>query len=112
MAARLQLIDEAAPAPQQHQPRVFTAAFRARLAQSNQAERALRNLGVHVLWARLDGAAPQVRIERKRDQSIAPLLDRMGPRSFRNGQGWVEVAGTFQGVTVSWLELATVTEKS
>ena len=107
MAARLQLIGETAPAPRQHQPRVLTAALLEQLVQTNDARRALRALGLHVLWTRLDGKAPQVRIERKRDQSLVPLLDQMGPRSYRQGIGCVEVAGAFHGVTVCWVEPAT-----
>lgn len=112
MAARLQLIGDAVPAPQQHQPRVLTAALQAQLARTNDAQRALRALGLHVLWTKLDGKTPQVRIERKRDQSITPLLEQMGPRSFRPGADCIEVAGAFHGVTVSWLEPATATNKS
>lgn len=112
MAARLQLIGESAPAPQQHAPRVLTTALLAQLARTNDALRALRILGLHVLWTRLDGKAPQVRIERKRDQSLTPLLDQMGPRSFRHGVGCVEVSGEFHGVTVCWLEQVAATNKS
>ncbi len=106
MTARLQLIDMPALEHRHHAPRVFTAAFQTQLAQLNQAERALRGLDLRVLWRRLGDQGPQVRIERQKDQSLAPLLDQMGPRSFVKVLGGTLVSGAFQGVAVSWMEPA------
>jgi hypothetical protein len=89
-----------------HESRVFTASFLERLAQLTHAERELRRLGVHVIWSRLAGPKPQAHIQRDGTKSIAPLLDRMGPRSFRDSDGCKLVFGEFEGVTVSWVELS------
>lgn len=106
MSTRLQLVEASAMAIHQHAPRVLTEAFQARLAQLNQAERALRCLGFRVQWSQLEDPAPHVRVERTKEQSIASLLDQMGPRSFQKGVGYTLISGRFQGVTVSWMEPA------
>lgn len=106
MGAHLQLINPSVPPVHRHEPRVFTASFQGNLAQINHAERELRRLGLHVLRSRIDGARPQVFIQRDTQLSIAPLLDRMGPRSFREGYGCTTVSGEFEGVIVSWVEAA------
>lgn len=88
----------------EHEPRVFNEPFRERLALLNNAERELRRMGLHVVWSRLAGPKPQAHILRDGKVSIAPLMDRMGPRSFhKDGDGTV-VSGDFQGVLVSWVE--------
>lgn len=53
----------------------------------NNVERDLRRLGLHVVWSSLKGSKPQAHIRRDAAVSIAPLLDRMGPRSFREENG-------------------------
>lgn len=106
MGAHLQLINPSAHVVHHHEPRVFTPSFQGRLAQINHAERELRRLGLHVLRSRTDGEMPHVHIQRDTQVSIAPLLDRMGPRSFREGYGCTTVSGAFEGVIVSWVEAA------
>lgn len=88
----------------QGEPRVFSASFLERLAQLTHAERELRRLGLHVIWSRLAGPKPQAHIRRDATVSMAPLLDRMGPRSFRKEEGCTLVSGEFDGVIVSWVE--------
>lgn len=104
MGAHLQLINPSAHAVHQHAPRVFTPSFQERLAQINHTERELRRLGLHVLRSRTDEDMPHVCIQRDAQVSMAPLLDRMGPRSFRKGYGCTTVSGEFEGVIVSWVE--------
>lgn len=111
MGALLQLITPspvALPAMMQaatqHQPRVLTDSFRERLALLNHAERELRGMGLHVVWSRIAGPKPQAHIQRDTTRSIAPLLNRMGPRSFRDEAGCKLVSGEFEGVIVSWVE--------
>ena len=87
-----------------HESRVFTASFLERLALLNHAERELRRLGLHVVWSRLAGPKPQAHIQRDETKSLAPLLNRMGPRSFRDEAGCKLVSGEFEGVIVSWVE--------
>ena len=107
MGALLQLVS---PVPAsvlagtQGEPRVFSASFLERLAQLTHAERELRRLGLHVIWSRLAGPKPQAHIRRDATVSMAPLLDRMGPRSFRKEEGCTLVSGEFDGVIVSWVE--------
>lgn len=107
MAALLQLISPmpaSVLAGTHGEPRVFSASFLERLARLTHAERELRSLGLHVIWSRLAGPKPQAHIRRDATVSIAPLLDRMGPRSFRDEDGCKVVFGEFEGVTVSWVE--------
>lgn len=98
----LRLVQPVAPAV--HQPSVLTPSFEQRLAVLNRAIRALRDLGLRVVWTRLAGPLPQVHINRDCTQSISPLLDRMGPRSFRTDEGYTMVSGEFEGVIVTWAE--------
>lgn len=88
------------------EPRVFNAAFLERLGLLNQAERELRRLGFHVVWSRAQGDTPRAHIRRDAEVSMAPLLDRMGPRSFHSDEHGVLVRGDFKGVVLSWLEPA------
>ena len=109
MGAILQLVSQtpaAHPAftQAQYESRVFTASFLERLAVLNHAERELRCLGLHVVWSRLAGPKPQAHIQRDDTKSIAPLLNRMGPRSFRNEASCKLVSGEFEGVIVCWVE--------
>lgn len=107
MAALLQLVSPmpaSVLAGRQIEPRVFSASFLERLAQLTHAERELRRLGLHVIWSRLAGPKPQAHIRRDATVSMAPLLDRMGPRSFRKEEGCTLVSGEFDGVIVSWVE--------
>ena len=109
MGAHLQLVSpmpavHPAFMPVQRESRVFTASFLERLAQLNHAARELRRLGLHVVWTRLAGPKPQAHIQRDDSKSIAPLLNRMGPRSFRDEAGCKLVSGEFEGVIVSWVE--------
>ena len=94
------------PQPQRQAPeaKVFTPDFRARLAMLTHAERELRGMGLQVLWSSLGGTAPQAHIRRDTKVSIAGLLDRMGPRSFRPEDGYTMASGDFLGVIVSWCE--------
>ncbi|MRD73309.1 hypothetical protein HCX48_00415 [Rhodocyclus tenuis] len=93
-----------AAAAQRTAPRVFTAPFQARLAILNAATRELRQMGFHIVWSRLAGPMPQARIRRSASVSVAPLLDRMGPRSFLNEEGATVVSGEFEGILLSWAE--------
>lgn len=109
MGAILQLVGQTAAAhpafmQTQHESRVFTTSFLERLALLNHAERELRRLGLHVVWSRLAGPKPQAHIQRDETKSIASLLNRMGPRSFRDEAGCKLVSGEFEGVIVSWVE--------
>ena len=107
MAALLELVSPmpaSIPVGMQCEPRVFSASFLERLAQLTHAERELRRLGLHVIWSRLAGPKPQAHIRREATVSIAPLLNRMGPRSFRKEEGCTLVSGEFDGVVVSWVE--------
>ncbi len=94
----------AVTAPQQSAPRVFTASFQERLAVLNAADRELRRLGFHIVWSRLAGPVPQAHIRRDASVSVAPLLNRMGPRSFRTEGGCTVVSGEFEGIVLSWAE--------
>ena len=110
MGASLQLVASMPVAPMAvrqeaiREPRVFCASFLERLALMNNVERELRRLGLHVVWCSLKGSKPQAHIRRDAAVSIAPLLDRMGPRSFREENGCKLVSGEFEGVIVSWVE--------
>ena len=84
--------------------KVFTADVRSRLAMLTRAERELRSLGLHVLWCRVTGPTPQGHFQRDAKVSIAGLLGRMGPRSFRKGEGCTVISAEFHGVIVSWCE--------
>ncbi|MGQ0708734.1 MAG: hypothetical protein ACT4NV_03190 [Rhodoferax sp.] len=108
MGVHLQLVPPAVTTlviqPDAPQPRVFTPPVLERLAQLNHAERALRTLGLQVVWSKLAGPKPQVHIHRDGVKSLAPLLDRMGPRSFHKEGGCTVVSGEYLGVIVSWAE--------
>ncbi len=96
----------AAPAalPKPSAPRVLTASFQERLAVLNAADRELRRLGFHIVWSRLAGPVPQAHIRRDAAVSVAPLFNRMGPRSFRTEGGCTVVSGEFEGIVLSWAE--------
>lgn len=89
---------------QQYAPRVFTTSFQERLALLNAADRELRRLGFHIVWSRLAGPMPHAHIRRDAVVSVAPLLNRMGPRSFRKEDGCLVVSGEFEGILLSWAE--------
>ncbi|MGQ0711011.1 MAG: hypothetical protein ACT4NV_14840 [Rhodoferax sp.] len=111
MGAHLQLVSPSVTTlviqPDAPQPRVFTPPVLERLAQLTHAERELRALGLQVVWSKLAGPRPQVHIHRDGVKSLAPLLDRMGPRSFHKEGGCTVVSGDFEGVILSWLEAQT-----
>ena len=100
----MNLVTHIRPAANTHQPRVLTGDFQERLAAITQAERDLRKMGLHAVWTRLVGPKPGIHIQRNHAVSIAPLLDQMGPRSFRQEDGCTVVFGEFKGVIVSWAE--------
>jgi len=109
MAAHLQLIQKsvvpAASVSHGHQePAVLTPSCIDRLATLNTATRELRSLGLHIVWSKLAGPLPQEHIRRDDGVSLAPLLDRMGPRSFRPDGHCTVISGEFMGVLVSWVE--------
>lgn len=106
MEARLQLVRNEVS---RHESRVFTASVLERLAQLNHAERALRGMGLRVLQVSWGESRPVIRIERSATTSIAPLLDRMGMRSFKPNEGATDVWGEFEGVTVCWRESSPAT---
>ena len=85
-------------------PLVLTASFRERMAILNAAARELRRLGFHIVWSGVSGPVPQAHIRRDVSVSVAPLLDRMGPRSFRTEDGCTVVSGKFEGIILSWAE--------
>ena len=87
-------------------PHVMTDEFKERLAVINHAIRELRNMNLHVVWSRIAGPRPQVHIRCDADVSLAPLLDRMEPRSFRQVENNKVVSGVFEGVGISWIEPA------
>jgi hypothetical protein len=100
----LYVVPNDAPPPSTLAPAVLTPSMQERLASINAATRALRELGLHVIWSKLAGPIPQAHIRRDGAVSMAPLMDRMGPRSFRHEGGCTVVSGEFMGVLVSWLE--------
>jgi hypothetical protein len=109
MAALLQLVSTEPALPPAilaapHEPRVFSASFQERLAQLNRAERALRAMGLRVVWSSLTGTMPHAHIQRDANVSLAGLLERLGPRTFREEDTGKLVSGEFEGVTVSWRE--------
>ncbi len=107
MGAFLQLVTHDAPVTAitvQHEPQVFTPSFQERLSVLNAADRELRRLGFHIVWSRLAGPVPQAHIRRDASVSVAPLLNRMGPRSFRTDGGCTVVSGEFEGIVLSWAE--------
>lgn len=104
MEAHLQLV-RTEEMPRSHESRVFTATVLERLAQLNHAERELRSMGLRVVQVSWGESRPVVRIERDATKSIAPLLDRMGARSFRPDGDATEVWGVLDGITVCWREL-------
>ena len=55
------------PLPPEHTPRVITPQFVATLGVINNATRALREMGLHVIWSRHQGEMPQVHIRRDHD---------------------------------------------
>lgn len=92
------------PAPPAHAPRVLDESFQIRIAALTKVERKLREMGHRVVWTKLAGPKPQAHILRDSAISIAPLFDKMGPRSFAKRDGCVIVAGDLDGVIVSWTE--------
>jgi hypothetical protein len=92
------------PAQRQPAPAVLTDAFQRRLAALNTATRELREMGLTVVWSKLAGPMPQAHIRRDDGVSLSPLMDRMGPRSFRDDGACLVVSGEFCGVIVSWVE--------
>lgn len=104
--AALQLVSPAPlpPMPMHHEPRVFSPSFVERLGRLNEAERQLRQMGLQVVWTRIAGPLPQAHILRDAAVSLAKLMDRMGPRSYRNENGGLVVSGEFMGCIVSWVE--------
>ncbi|WP_306602515.1 hypothetical protein [Azonexus sp.] len=98
----LQLVVPAAPLTSA--PAVLTPAFQDRLASLNAATRELRGMGLAVVWSKLAGPVPQAHIRRHDAMSLSPLLDRMGPRSFRPDGACVVVSGLFMGIQLSWVE--------
>ena len=109
MPALLQLVNATPSVPQMlsplhHEPRVFSASFQERLAQLNRAERELRAMGLRVVWSSFSGQKPHTHFQRDANISIASLLERMGPRTFRDEDGCKLVSGEFEGVIVSWVE--------
>ncbi len=100
----LRLVPPVAALAPQHAPAVLTPAFSDRLATLNAATRELRDLGLHVVWSKLTGPLPQAHIRRDEGVSLAPLLDRRGPRRFRPDGPCTVVSGEVLGVLVSWIE--------
>ncbi|MEG1971147.1 MAG: hypothetical protein RR101_13635 [Burkholderiaceae bacterium] len=93
-----------APAPANHTPRVLNPELVERLATLTKAERELRAMGIEIEHSMLTIGRPEIGIRRRPGQSLAALLDRMGPRDYRQAIHQVEVRGAFMDCTVSWME--------
>lgn len=108
MNSALRLVAPTVPGRMPHPPRVMTESFKQQLATLNHATRELRELGLHVVWSRLNGDKPRAHIRRDATVSITPLLDRMGPRTYSRDDetNCTVVCGVFKGVQVSWIESA------
>lgn len=88
--------------------RVLNDSFIGRLALMNNAARALRAMGYRVIrqeHSPARGNRPEMQIERNRQTSIGPLLDRSKNREWRNVGNKKRGYAEFFGVTVCWEEL-------
>lgn len=86
------------------EPKVLTQQACEQLATLTSAERAIRAMGYSIEHSMLTAKRPQIQIKRVPGKSLVPLLDRMGPRSFRQASDHTLVSGQFEGVDVMWLE--------
>lgn len=93
-----------AAGPASHPPRVFNPEVCERLATLTAAERELRAMGIDIDYSMLTIGRPEIGIRRRPGKSLAPLLDKMGPRVYRQRNEGTEARGEFMGCTVSWME--------
>lgn len=112
-ATPLRLIHAVHPLPTERAPvpSVLCQRTVARLATLNTAVRRLRELGVRIVAAQVDGDwpaddEPLVRIERDPQQSFAAFLDEAGPRVWAqlHGTQVTQASALFHGVMVVWEE--------
>ena len=107
MGAVLKIVQPPAVVAQESASRVLNAGLVDRLGAMNAAVRSLRDMGYRVIAQTLfpvRGGNPEVLIDRDRQASIGPLLDRSRGRQWRN-QGGKKCGFTeFHGVTVTWEE--------
>lgn len=84
--------------------RVLTEGICNRPSPLNCARRELRAMGLRIVSVTWVDPCPLVQIERDRNVSLTPLLNRMGPRSFRHAGEYTRVTGEFVGVMLCWYE--------
>ena len=107
MGALLKIVQAPTVMHQETTCRVLNAGLVDRLGAMNAAVRTLRDMGYRVIAQTLfpvRGGNPEVLIDRDRQASIGPLLDRSHGRQWRNEGGKKCGFTEFQGVTVTWEE--------
>lgn len=107
MGVLLKIVQAPAVVAQESASCVLNASLVGRLGAMNAAVRSLRDMGYRVVAQTLfpaRGGKPEVRIERDRQASIGPLLDRSCGRQWRTEAGKKRGFTEFQGVTVTWEE--------
>ena len=107
MGALLKIVQAPAVVAQESASRVLNAGLVDRLGAMNAAVRSLRDMGYRVVAQTLfpvRGGKPEVLIDRDRQASIGPLLDRSRGRQWRTEAGKKRGFTEFQGVTVTWEE--------
>jgi hypothetical protein len=108
MGALLKIVQAPTVVAQEAAFRVLNAGLVDRLGAMNAAVRTLRDMGYRVIAQTLfpvRGGNPEVLIDRDRQASIGPLLDRSRGRQWRNEGGKKFGFTEFQGVTVTWEEV-------
>lgn len=112
-ATPLRLIHAVHPLPAERPPvpSVLCQHTVARLAMLNAAVRRLRELGVRIVGAQVNGEwpaddEPLVRIERDPLRSFGAFLDEAGPRVWAqlHGTKVAQASALFHGVMVVWEE--------
>ena len=107
MGALLKIVQAPTVVAHETTCRVLNARLVDRLGAMNAAVRTLRDMGYRVIAQTLfpmRGGNPEVQIDRDRQASIGPLLDRSRGRQWRNEGGKKCGFTEFQGVTVTWEE--------
>lgn len=111
MGALLKIVEPPVAVVQERACRVLNAGLVNRLGAMNAAVRTLRDMGYRVVAQTLFpphrhsiGSKPLVQIERDRQASIGPLLERSRDRAWRDEGGKKRGFTDFQGVTVTWEE--------
>ncbi len=107
MGALLKIVQAPTVVAHETTCRVLNAGLVDRLGAMNAAVRSLRDMGYRVIAQTLfpeRGGNPEVLIDRDRQASIGPLLDRSRGRQWRTEAGKKRGFTEFQGVTVTWEE--------